>query len=237
MSVFDRYEAMSFDCYGTLIDWETGILAHMRPWADAAGLEADDDGLLQVFGRHENRIQQAAPGTLYAEVLARSFEAAAEELGAELSEDAARAFGASVPDWPAFPDSVEALARLAGRYRLFILSNVHEAGIAGSVARLGPVFEGVFTAETIGSYKPDLRNFGFLLARVGEAGIRQDKLLHVGQSLMHDMATAEAKGLDNCWIDRRHAKKGVAGATPALGRMPKILHRFESMAGFADAAT
>ena len=237
MSAFDRYEAMSFDCYGTLIDWESRILAHFRPWADEAGLAGDDDSLLQVFGRHENRIQQAAPGTLYSDVLAQSFRATGEELEAEVSEDRARAFGASVPDWPAFPDSAEALERLSERYRLFILSNVHEAGIAGSVKRLGPVFQGVFTAEAIGSYKPNLRNFDFLLARLGETGIAPDRLLHVGQSLMHDMATAEAKGLDNCWIDRRHAKKGVAGATPALGRMPKILHRFDSMAGFAGAAT
>ncbi|MBT5414732.1 MAG: haloacid dehalogenase, partial [Rhodospirillaceae bacterium] len=109
MSAFDRYEAMSFDCYGTLIDWETGILAHMRPWADAAGIAAEDDGLLQAFGRPENRIQQAKPGTLYSDVLAQSFRTAAEELGAKVSEEAARAFGASVPDWPGFADSAEAL--------------------------------------------------------------------------------------------------------------------------------
>ena len=235
MSAFDRYEALSFDCYGTLIDWETGILAHFRPWADAAGLEADDYALLQAFGRHENRIQQDAPGTLYSEVLARSFQDAGAELGAAVSDEQARAFGVSVPDWPAFADSAEALARLAKRYRLFILSNVHEAGIAGSVVRLGPVFAGVYTAEATGSYKPDLRNFDYLLARLAEQGVAPEKLLHVGQSLMHDMAPAEAKGLDNCWIDRRHDKP-AGGATPQLDRMPRILHRFTSLAAFADAA-
>jgi len=129
---------------------------------------------------------------------------------------------------------VVAVPRL-GRNRPGAGLGAHRAG--ANVARLGRVFEGVFTAETVGSYKPDLRNFDFLLARVEEAGIAQDKLLHVGQPLMHDMPTAQAKGLDNCWIDRRHAKKGVAGATPALGRVPKVLHPFDSMADFADAAT
>ena len=139
-----------------------------------------------------------------------------------------------MPDWPAFPDSVEALSRLAQRYRLIILSNVDRASFAASNARLGVTFTGIVTAQDVGSYKPDPRNSDALAAEIDRLGIPRHKLLHVAQGLFHDHVPAKRAGLLTVWINRRHAEPGW-GATPEPSAPVTPDWTFASMADFADA--
>ena len=141
-------------------------------------------------------------------------------------------FGASVPGWPAFPDSAAALRDLKRHYRLVILSNVDRESFSGSARRLGVDFDAVFTAEDIGSYKPDRRNFEYLLRELGKDGIGRDKILHTTQSLHHDHLPASRLGLATAWIDRRHERQGW-GATPAAE--VAVDFRFTSLAEMAAA--
>jgi 2-haloalkanoic acid dehalogenase type II len=152
------------------------------------------------------------------------------------TEDAAEdaAFGASVGDWPAFPDSAEALRELARAHRLVVLSNVDHAGFRASNARLGVTFDAVFTAQDIGSYKPDPRNFAYMLEHLAADGIRKSDILHVAQSLFHDHAPANAAGLASAWIDRRGGAAGW-GATSAPPAGVRYDFRFASLAELAAA--
>lgn len=230
------YQALSFDCYGTLIDWEAGIAAVLAPWARAHGLELDDEALLTAYAHHEARAELTSPIALYPQILARSFAALAAGLGTPLSVQEAGRLGSSVPDWPAFPDSRAALACLASRYKLIILSNVDRASFAGSNARLGVDFDAVVTAEDVGSYKPSPRNFSALKAAATGLGVERGRLLHVAQSLFHDHVPGKRAALPTVWINRRRDRPGW-GATPAPGSDVTPDWEFPSMAAFARACT
>ncbi|HUH72507.1 MAG TPA: HAD hydrolase-like protein [Mycobacterium sp.] len=228
--------ALSFDCYGTLIDWETGIAAVLAPWAREHDLDIDDERLLAAYGHHETRIEGETPTAPYPEIVAQSMIAVGKDLGVPVSRAEAERLGASVPDWPGFPDSHEALASLAEHYKLFVLSNVDRASFRGSNQRLGVSFTEIITAEDVGSYKPSARNFGVLLAQAAERGIASDQLLHVSQSLFHDHVPAKAAGLATVWINRRHDRPGW-GASPAPTTSVTPDWEFPSMAAFAEACT
>jgi 2-haloacid dehalogenase len=228
------FKALSFDCYGTLIDWEAGISAVLGPWARSRGLALDDEALLTAYAAHEARAEREHPAELYPDILSRSLRGLGAELGAEVSESDAARFANSVPDWPAFPDSPAALAALAQRYRLIILSNVDRTSFAASNRRLGVEFTSVLTAQDIGSYKPAERNFEALLAECGRLGIAADKLLHVAQSLFHDHVPAKRAGLATVWINRRSGRPG-SGATPVPSAEVRPDWEFDSMRAFADA--
>ena len=228
------YDALSFDCYGTLIDWEAGIAAVLRRWADAHGLEMTDEELLLGYSVHEATAEAKHPTDLYPRILARSMTGLGTELGVPVSEAEAESLAVSVPDWPAFPDSTEALERLAGRFKLIILSNVDRDSFAGSSKRLGVTFTSVITAQDVGSYKPSLRNFEALDGETRRLGIAKHKLLHVAQSLFHDHVPAKQAGLPTVWINRRHDNPGW-GATPAPQADVTPDWTFTSMAAFADA--
>jgi 2-haloalkanoic acid dehalogenase type II len=228
------FDALSFDCYGTLIDWETGIAAVLRPWADANGLDATDEQLLTAFATHEARAEAEHPTDLYPQILARSMRALGTELGVPVDDREAEALAGSVPDWPAFPDSAGALQRLAWRYKLIILSNVDRRSFAGSNERLGVTFTSILTAQDIGSYKPSSRNFDALIAEAARLGVGRGKLLHVAQSLFHDHVPARRAGLPTVWINRRHDNAGW-GATPAPPADVSPDWTFTSMAALADA--
>jgi 2-haloacid dehalogenase len=233
MPDFTRYRALSFDCYGTLIDWETGIRQALQPWAATRRVEAGTDELLDAFGAHENVIQSESPALAYPLVLAESLRRIGADLGVEVSDAEADEFGASVGDWPAFADSASALRRLHERYRLIILSNVDRASFARSNRRLGVTFDLVLTAEDIGSYKPNPANFDRLLADLGTLGVERDQLLHVAQSLFHDHAPAQRIGLASVWIDRYGTPAGT-GASPHSDI--RTDWRYTSLADFTDAA-
>jgi 2-haloacid dehalogenase len=230
------FDALSFDCYGTLIDWEAGIGAVLRAWADARGVTADREALLSTFSRHEAREEAEHPQELYPQILARSLRDVGRDFDAEVSDaDAARLAG-SVPDWPAFPDSPDALADLATRYKLIILSNVDRASFAGSNRRLGVTFTSILTAQDIGSYKPSPRNFDALLAEAARLGVPEARLLHVAQSLFHDHVPAKRFGLSTLWINRRHDRAGW-GATPAPPTDVVPDWEYPSLRAFADAVS
>ncbi len=224
-----QFEILTFDCYGTLIDWETGILAAFRTILDAHGMSADGDALLEAYARFE-AAAEAGPYLPYREVLARSARGVCAGLGCDPTPAELERFSESVGDWPAFPDSVAALARLARRFRLGVITNCDTDLFARSSERLGVDFEWVITAEQLGSYKPNPRNFELARRQIGGPAERH---LHVAQSLFHDHVPAKALGLSTAWIDRRHGRPG-SGATPPANARPDFV--FLDMAAFSSAA-
>ena len=228
------FDALSFDCYGTLIDWEAGLLAVLGPWARARGLELAGEELLTAYAQVEAAVETEYPAEAYPEVLARGMRLLGENLGAEVTGDDAARLARSVPDWPAFPDSHDALAALGRRFKLIVLSNVDRASFAGSNARLGVEFTSVITAQDVGSYKPSPRNFDALASEAARLGIRPGGLLHVAQSLFHDHVPAKRAGLSTVWIHRRHDRGGW-GATPQPPAPVTPDWEFPSMAAFAAA--
>ena len=228
------FDALSFDCYGTLIDWESGILAAWRAWAAKEGVEASDDAVLECFAANESRQQAETPGLPYPEVLARAFMAMAADFGRTPVEADAVAFGRSVPDWPAFPDSAEALDYLGQHYELIVLSNVDRESFAASAERLGTRFDAVFTAQDIGSYKPAAANFDAMLAGLEARGMAKAQVLHTAQSLFHDHVPAAAAGFATCWIDRRKDRPGWGATMPPPAEVEVDFH-FGSMAELVEA--
>jgi 2-haloalkanoic acid dehalogenase type II len=233
VSDFDRFEALGFDCYGTLIDWEAGIVAGIRHWLDGRRPDLDDEALLAAYAGLETGVQAADPRAPYPVVLARVLAGLGDRFGVPATDAETGRFGASVGDWPAFPDTPEALARLKRRFRLIILSNIDRASFALSNAHLGVGFDAIVTAQDVGSYKPDPRNFEALLRTAADLGVGEGRLLHVAQSLYHDHVPAKAIGLPTVWIDRRAGREG--GATPAPPVEVRPDWTFPTLAAFADA--
>ena len=228
------YEALSFDCYGTLIDWEVGLAAVLNPWARSHGLDLDDETLLSAYADHEERIEREYPAEPYPGVLAQSLTELGRQLGVAVSAEETRSLAVSVPDWPAYDDSHDALVALSRYFKLIILSNVDRQSFAASNRRLDIVFDMILTAQDIGSYKPADRNFNVLVTETGRLGIRQGRLLHVAQSLFHDHVPAKRAGLPTVWINRRHGRPG-RGAIPASSVAVTPDWEFNSMAAFAAA--
>lgn len=228
------FKVLSFDCYGTLIDWESGIAAALAPLAARSPRPRSREEILESFARHESAQEAETPGLRYSELLARVHRRLAGEWGAAAAEAEHTLFGRSVGDWPAFPDSAEALAYLKGFYKLVILSNVDRASFAASAVRLGVSFDAVYTAEEIGSYKPDPRNFRHMISALAARGYRKGEILHVAQSLFHDHLPANREGLASAWIDRRHGSRGW-GATLPPPEGARWDFRFTSLAELAAA--
>jgi 2-haloacid dehalogenase len=229
----DDFSALTFDCYGTLIDWEGGMLAALRPWFRERRADLNDAALLEAYARIEHRLQATHPAMLYRDLLRQVHLDLAREFALSPDEAEAGRFAASIRDWPAFSDSVEALRYLKRHYKLVILSNVDRASFAGSNERLGVVFDAIVTAEDVGSYKPNPRNFEALLKKMSELGVPKEKILHTAQSLFHDHVPAKAIGLASAWISRGNAKIGVGGAAMPAPVKPDFV--FPSLADFAAA--
>ncbi len=226
---YAAFDVLTFDCYGTLIDWESGLLEAFAPILRAHDVVAADDDVLTRYARHE-AAAEAGPYRRYRDVLAAGLRAVAGELGFEPTLAELAAFGASVVDWPAFPDSSAALARLKERYRLGIITNCDDDLFGASNARLGVEFDWIVTAEQVGSYKPNEANFHAAFERLA---LPRERILHVAQSLFHDHVPAQRLGLSTVWIDRRQGQPG-GGATPAAAAAWDAT--FPDMATFADVA-
>lgn len=211
---FSRFEILTFDCYGTLIDWERGILAALRPVLDRHGITLPDQQVLELYGELESAAERGAYRP-YRDVLAAVMGGFGSRLGFTPSPEERAALAASVGEWPPFPDTVEALQALSRRFRLVILSNIDDDLFALSARHLAVEFAAVITAQQVGSYKPDLRNFHLALAQLGTS---PDRVLHVAQSLFHDIAPAQAVGLTTVWINRRHDRPGFGATPPATAR-------------------
>ncbi len=215
---FAAFDALTFDCYGTLIDWETGIADALRPIAAAHGSEAGDDMLLEAFARHEAALE-AGPYRTYRDVLAGALRGVAADLGFEPAEDEVVTFSGSVADWPAFPDSAAALATLKKRFRLGVITNCDDDLFAHSNRRLGVEFDWVVTAQQARGYKPNPANFVFAFERID---VPRERILHVAQSLFHDHVPAKALGMTTVWINRRQGRAGF-GATPPAEAVPDLV--------------
>ena len=229
------HSVLTFDCYGTLIDWETGIWDALQPLL-AANPTADPARrhVLDAFDRFEAAQQAATPTLPYPGVLECVHRSLAEDFSLATSAELDAAFGASVPSWPAFPDSADSLLYLATRFDLVILSNVDRAGFAASNARLGVDFDAIYTAEDIGSYKPNPANFEYLLEHLTtDLGHSKADVLHTAQSIRHDHVPARRIGLDNAWIDRQ--RRSEAGESVHQDGLPAFEHVFFSMAQMVTA--
>jgi 2-haloacid dehalogenase len=226
------YKALTFDCYGTLIDWESGMVAGLKLLIDKVeretGRELSRDEVLQAHARHESSQQKQTPAMRYYDLLAIVYKRLSEEWGVSFSQQDAVNYGQSVKHWPAFPDSIEALNYLKQHFKLVILSNVDNESFTGSNARLGVEFDAIYTAEDCGSYKPDGRNFDYMLDKLKSISLEKGDILHTAESMFHDHGPANRFGLANCWIYRRHDKQGF-GATMNPGELPKYDFRFTSM--------
>ena len=228
------FKALTFDCYGTLIDWESGMIKALEPLTSRVKPALTRNAILEAHARAEAMQQRYTPGKSYREILATVFKRLADEWRINVSWEECLAYGRSIGDWPAFPDTVEALTYLKKHYKLVILSNVDNASFALSNKRLGVAFDAIYAAEDIGSYKPDLRNFEYMLENLARLGIAKGDILHTAESLFHDHGPANKMGLKSAWIYRRHADEGF-GATAHPGVMPTVDFRFNSLGAFAAA--
>ncbi len=228
------YSTLTFDCYGTLIDWETGIHNALAPLIGRSGNSIDKVACLLEFSRTESVIQDLNPDLSYTELLARTHEAMAKNLGVRMNAGDHMTFASSIEHWPAFPDSVQSLRYLKEHFKLVILSNVNNVGFAQSNLHLKVEFDAIYTAEDIGSYKPSSRNFDYMLDKLQDLGISKSNILHTAQSLFHDIVPATRMGLATCWIDRRADQPG-SGATPVVENPPTPDMRFVSLADMVKA--
>lgn len=238
MHHINNFKVLTFDCYGTLIDWETGIWDALQPLIAAnARSDIDRNGALEVFGSLESQLESDRPAMPYPEILAGVHRGIAGHFGLQTNKELDKAFGGSVPGWPAFPDTAEALRYLKTQFKLVILSNVHRDGFAASNCKLGVAFDAIYTAQDIGSYKPDHANFRFLLHYLEkELGVEKHEILHTAQSLFHDHVPAQSFGLATAWIDRQHlSESGQWGATASLDEIPRTDFVFHSMKAMASA--
>jgi 2-haloacid dehalogenase len=227
---FRSFDALTFDCYGTLIDWETGILNALKPVLQAHEQDLEAEPLLEAFARHEAALE-AGPYLRYADVLAGCLRGLGDELGFEPTATEQTTFGRSVTEWPAFADSPDALARLKQRFKLGVITNCDDDLFAASNRRLQVDFDWVVTAEQAGGYKPRPENFTFAFERID---VPRERILHVAQSLFHDHVPAKALGMTTVWIDRRQGRAG-GGATPPADARPDLTA--PDLKTFADLAT
>ena len=228
------FSVLTFDCYGTLIDWESGMIEGLGPLTDQLKNPLNRDQILQAHARHESGQQLQTPGMKYSELLAVVYKRLAEEWEIAVSWEECITYGQSVKNWPAFQDSADALAYLKEHFKLVILSNVDNQSFASSNAKLGVKFDAIYTAEDIGSYKPAARNFEYMISHLQNMGVEKQSILHTAESLFHDHQPANTFGLNTCWIFRRHAQSGF-GATRDPCEMPDIDFRYNSMAELATA--
>ncbi len=226
---FSQFEYLTFDCYGTLINWEAGILGALRPILSAHGVQVPDEEVLRLYGECEAEAE-SGDFRIYREILEGVVGAFGQRLGFSPSVAETQSLPQSLADWPLFPDTVDALRQLRTRYKLAIISNVDDDLFAPTAKRLQVPFDAVITAQQVRSYKPSLNNFHLALQRIGQP---KEKILHVAQSLYHDIAPARALGLKNVWVNRRKNQPGP-GASRAANVEPDL--EATSLQALADLA-
>ena len=228
------FKALTFDCYGTLIDWESGMIAGLAPLTNKLNRKITYNEILEAHARHESHQQHQTPSKLYREILAIVYRRLAEEWGINVDWNECVAYGNSIKDWPAFRDSTDAFKYLKQHYKLVILSNVDHQSFAESNKKLDVDFDAIYTAEAIGSYKPADANFEYMLNMLKGLGVEKSDILHTAESMFHDHAPANRHSIKSCWIYRRYEKEGF-GATMHPGKLPNYDFRFNSMAEMAEA--
>jgi 2-haloacid dehalogenase len=213
---FERFEAVSFDCYGTLIDWEAGIVAAIRPVLEARGLDLSDAQILALFADIEPAAQRVEY-VEYRQVLKDVMREMARRTGFSPDDADVDCLVDSLPDWPPFPDTADALRAIKSRYSIAIISNIDDDLFGLTAPRLDVEFDQVVTSQQAQSYKPSLHNFVLALDRIA---VSPDRLLHVAESLFHDVAPARSMGLSVVWVNRHGGRDNGASrhaqATPDL---------------------
>ena len=231
---FESIRLITFDCYGTLIDWENGMLAALRPLLSRDGRNVPDLQILELYGEIEAGLES---GTYlpYREVLAQAARELGRRVGAEVSAEEGSAFAESLTRWEPFNDTVPALQSLAKRFRLGIISNVDDDLFAATRKKLAAVeFEFAVTAQQMQSYKPSYRNFDEAIRR---SGLSKDQVLHAGQSLYHDIAPANALGIQNVWVNRPSIRPGSGAARPGTATPNYEVRTLAELAVLLSAAT
>lgn len=238
------YGALTFDCFGTLVDWESGIYNMLQPLRELLPESHphynDRMGIMKLFIKNEGIVQRANPTEMYPNILADTYRGIAKDLGLEPKDEDAKAFGNAVGDWPVFADTQEALKRLQKHFKLVILSNVDKASFSRALTNQLPEikFDGIYTAQDIGTYKPDPRNFEYLINHCDrELGVSKDRIIHTAYALPHDLIPAHKAGLATCWIERGvDIPAACGGGTPDL--YPKgdlgFAWQFKTMGEMAD---
>jgi 2-haloacid dehalogenase len=228
------FKVLTFDCYGTLIDWESGMVEALKPLTSKMDRPLTRNEILEAHARHESAQQRQTPSKLYRDLLGIVYKRLAEEWGGPAAHEDCVAYARSVRNWPAFPDSASALQYLKKHYKLVILSNVDNESFSYSNQRLQVEFDAVITAEDVGSYKPNLGNFEYMLEKLHGMGVSKADILHTAESLFHDHKPANSMGLASCWIYRRSQEAGF-GATMDPGDTPRYDFQFTSMAELVEA--
>ncbi len=213
----DAFKVLTFDCYGTLIDWEAGLLNALQPILTVHGVSIGADDILETYAELEAAAERGVYRD-YRSVLRGVLEGMGARLGFQVTPSELEQFPFSVKNWPAFPDSPRALQALKRKFKLAILSNIDDDLFAFSNQRLDVEFDWIVTAKQVQSYKPALINFQKAIERIG---LPRQQILHVAQSLFHDIMPAKSLGLATVWVNRRQGKSGF-GATPPAQASPDL---------------
>jgi 2-haloacid dehalogenase len=211
---FTRFEVLTFDCYGTLINWEDGILACLHRILAAHNNDLDDATILRLYGDFEADAEQGEYRR-YREVLQSVVRNFGENLGFSATDQEANSLPESLREWKPWPDTVAALRELQSRFRLAIISNVDDDLFAATLPKLSAQFDQIITAQQAGAYKPSLKIFELALSRMG---VPADRVLHVGQSVYHDVLPAQSLGMSTVWVNRPSPRSGVGAVKAAEGR-------------------
>ena len=211
---FSSFTTISFDCYGTLIDWESGILPVLRSVLGNHGQIVPDAAILEFYGEFEAEAE-SGPYQSYRNVLQSVVRAFADRFHFDASFAEIRSLQESVRSWPPFPDTVSALRELQERYRLAIISNIDDDLFAETRKHLDVEFDGVITAEQARSYKPSINNFQMALRTLA---LSPDRLLHAAQSVYHDVVPAQSLGISTAWVNRKSARPGIGAVRASTGR-------------------
>ena len=226
---FSAFRTITFDCYGTLIDWEAGILPVLRRVLAAHGHTLPDGAILELYGEFEAQAESGAYQS-YRDVLESVVRQFGERCGFHPCRIELRSLHESVPAWPPFPDTVAALQKLEQRYRLAVISNIDDDLFAETRKHLGVDFAGVITAQQARSYKPSINNFRLALQTLG---VEPSRLLHAGQSVYHDVIPAQSLGISTVWVNRRSARPGVGAVRAASGKPDLEVPDVASLAALA----
>lgn len=226
---FSRFKVLTFDCYGTLMDWESGIFSALRPILAAHGKTISDAQLLEMYGDLEAKAEQGEYRT-YRDVLQKVVSGFGDELGFQPSEQEKRSLPDSLRNWLPFPDTVEALQRLKSKFKLAVISNIDDDLFADTARKLKVKFDHVVTAQQARSYKPGLQIFRLALQTIGS---EPDEILHCAQSVYHDVVPARSLGLTTVWVNRLSPRAGSGAAKAALGQPDLEVPDLSTLANFA----
>ena len=229
---FNQFEVVSFDCYGTLIDWERGILPPLKQLLSNREIDFSDDGTLELFAEFESELEKDENDYIeYRKILQEIVKRFGQRFNFQPTATEINSLVDSLKNWQPFPDTVAALSALKQKYKLAVISNIDDDLFAGTAKHLKVEFDWLITAEKVRSYKPSIRNFEIALETMG---IPPEKLLHVAQSVYHDIVPATSMGISTVWVNRRHDKTGFGATMPASGKpdleVPDLKTLLESIA-------